>query len=134
MATISFRIRGKKPKTLYQIKLRLSISRGNTFEVNTGIYIDGENWDFTNKLPNENSRDIYIEISSRLETLRSSLNYLIIKQLNKGLSIDSHWLKTKIYEINFIKEWEQENGRKIDNKTLFRIKKTSSMDVIKLKL
>ncbi|WP_394776760.1 phage integrase SAM-like domain-containing protein [Flavobacterium sp.] len=94
MATTQYRLRSKANKNV-SIKIRLSLNRGNVFELNTGFTINPKDWSETTGLPKQNS-----ETNKKTSIDLKKLDSYIIDNLNadlgKGVLIDSNWFATKI--------------------------------------
>jgi len=96
MASIKFRIRNSQKKNV-SIYIRVSVSRGNAFELKTGFTVNPTDWKKDKQRPKQNTPENKYLFSSlnKLETfIYDNLN----KDLDKGISIDKYWLETKIKE------------------------------------
>ncbi len=96
MSSISFRIRGKQAGKSYPIKLRLSISRNNVLEVNSGQIINSDDWDFKKQFPKKN-RDAEVKtIEAKLQSILANININLLKAQNNGSEINNEWLRQQI--------------------------------------
>ena len=96
MASIKFRLRSTLKKNV-SIYIRVSISRGNVFELKTGFIVNPSDWNNDKQRPKQNTpenKNLYSSLN-KLETfIYDNLN----KDLDKGVSIDKYWVETKIKE------------------------------------
>ncbi len=99
MSKISFRIRGKQVGKSYQIKLRLSISRECNLEVNSGQFINAENWDFKKNLPKPIKDENTKVLENQLKKLDYGISTNLLESINKGIEINTGWLQRQIDEI-----------------------------------
>lgn len=96
MSTIGFRIRGKNPLKSYQIKLRLSISRTEVFEVSSGQLINADDWDFKKQFPKKNRDATVKAVELKLQSMLSNINISLVKAQNCGIEINRDWLQEQI--------------------------------------
>lgn len=96
MSTIGFRIRGKNPLKSYQIKLRLSISRTEVFEVSSGQLINADDWDFKKQFPKKNRDATVKAVELKLQSMLSNINISLVKAQNCGVEINRDWLQEQI--------------------------------------
>jgi len=96
MSTIGFRIRGKNPLKSYQIKLRLSISRTEVFEVSSGQLINADDWDFKKQFPKKNRDATVKSVELKLQSMLSNINISLVKAQNCGVEINRDWLQEQI--------------------------------------
>lgn len=104
MATIQYRLRSKANKNV-SIKIRLSINRENSFELNTGFTIHPDNWSEglskgENKkngknYPKQNNPENKL-LSNNLKKLETFVLDNLNTDLGKSVLIDALWLETKI--------------------------------------
>jgi hypothetical protein len=96
MATVQFRLRSKANKNV-SIKVRVSISRENVTEANTGFSINPKFWSDTTHRPIQNTTENKL-IFNDLKKLDSFIFENLNKDLGKNILIDSFWLNSKIIE------------------------------------
>ena len=96
MSTIGFRIRGKNPLKSYQIKLRLSISRTEVFELSSGQLINADDWDFKKQFPKKNRDATVKAVELKLQSMLSNINISLVKAQNCGVEINRDWLQEQI--------------------------------------
>jgi len=96
MSTIGFRIRGKNPLKSYQIKLRLSISRTEVFELSSGQLINADDWDFKKQFPKKNRDATVKAVELKLQSMLSNINISLVKAQNCGIEINRDWLQEQI--------------------------------------
>ena len=94
MATVQFRLRSKANKNV-SIKVRVTLSRGNDLELNTGFTINPKDWSKDTDRPKQNNTENKL-IFSNLKKLDSFIYNNLNKDLGNNVLIDSFWLDSQI--------------------------------------
>ncbi|RZJ71551.1 tyrosine-type recombinase/integrase [Flavobacterium sp.] len=92
MASVQFRIRSKAQNKRVSIKIRLSISRAEIFEVNTGFTILPEDWSTKEPFPKKNTAE-----NKALHNSLKELESFVYSKFNEAQSseivVNAYWLE-----------------------------------------
>lgn len=94
MATVNFRLRSKANKNV-SIKVRLTLSRGNDLELNTGFTINPKDWSKDTDRPKQNITENKL-IFNNLKKLESFLYHNLNTDLGNNVLVDAFWLQNQI--------------------------------------
>lgn len=94
MATIQFRLRSQANKNV-SIKIRVSLSRSNVLELNTGFTVNPKDWSEKTNLPKQTTPENKT-LSNNLKKLEQFILTNLNKNLSDGILIDKYWLESSI--------------------------------------
>jgi integrase len=94
MATVQFRLRSKANKNV-SIKVRVTLSRGNDLELNTGFTINPKDWSKDTDRPKQNTTENKL-IFNNLKKLESFVYNNLNTDLGNNVLVDTFWLQTQI--------------------------------------